>query len=360
MKRCQLLAICLSLLSPLLAYGHSGSVSYVHIENADHPAVSISLDLLDLEYVIGIDTNGDAAITWGELSSQDSSIARYVTERLTFSRGDTACVLTLNDLQVEQINDGEYAVMRGQARCADKGAMSLRSNLLFDVDVAHRSLVEWRSGDATSLAVLTSAARVSDQPSLGRSQVAEFAMFAAQGMWHIWTGFDHLAFVLILLLPASRRTVASVFDWRRLIGIVSAFTLAHSLTLALAVSGVVVPPERPIEIAIAASVSVAALTNMVPRAHAIGAATAFTFGLLHGFGFASALQGLGATQGSFSAALVAFNLGVEAGQLFVVAAVLPLLFMLRKTPLYATRIVPGISLIVAVIGSAWVWERAIS
>lgn len=359
----RLALICIGVLASFGVRAHSGSASYIHIdESAATPTIAIAVDLRDVEYAVGLDANADRTITWGELSNREAKLAGYLAARVVFSRGDVACEVSFADLQVDDIDGGAYAVMSGAASCPRGGASAMQSNLLFDLDAEHRSLVEWRRGALQSLAVLSNAQRSIRAPDQNIGLLERLAAFANEGMWHIWTGFDHLAFLLVLLLPATtaRARESRGFDWRKLVAIVTSFTLAHSITLALAVTDVVSLPERPVEIAIAVSVIVAALTNLWSRAPAIGVPTAFCFGLLHGFGFASALRGLDAAPESFAPALVGFNLGVEAGQLIVVAAALPLLLIVRRSAIYASRLVPAMSLAVAVLGAVWVWERTLS
>ena len=165
-------------------------------------------------------------------------------------------------------------------------------------------------------------------------------------MLHIWAGFDHILFLLSLLLPAvlvpsadfrrgvGRRSRASETAFWDVLKVVTAFTVAHSITLSLATLGVVSLPSRLVESAIAASVVLAALNNIRPVVHGGRWIIAFCFGLIHGFGFASVLADLGLPQGSLLLALVAFNLGVELGQLAIVAVFLPLAYALRDTLFY--------------------------
>jgi hypothetical protein len=356
----RMLAVVVIALLPALAIAHSGSASYIHLTDMDDGLrVAVSLDLRDAEYAFGLDVDRNGDITWGELLARRHAVETYIRERVMIQRGGVECDLALNDLKVDELNGSVYAVTQGVGTCAGRKALAVQSNLMFDLDAGHRTLIELTSDSATTLAVLTSSQREWH----GTSQagvLAQLSAFALEGMLHIWSGFDHLAFLLILLLPAFivNERGSRAIAWRKLVAIVTAFTLAHSITLALAVSGVVKAPERAIEVAIAVSVIVAALTNLVPRAHSIGVPTAFAFGLLHGFGFASALAGLGTTTSSFASALVGFNLGVEAGQLVVVAAAFPLVYWVRTWPSYAARVVPIASLLVAMLGAVWVWERA--
>jgi hypothetical protein len=187
-----------------------------------------------------------------------------------------------------------------------------------------------------------------------------------QGVWHIWIGIDHVLFLLSLLLPA-------VLVWRAghwhpvgrfrdsfwdVFRIVTSFTVAHSITLSAAALGVVSLPSRWVESAIAASVLLAALNNVSPLVHRRRWAVAFGFGLIHGFGFAGVLSGLGLPQGALALALVGFNLGVEAGQLVIVAAFLPFAFRLRGGWVYRRLILVGGSATVAALATLWLIERA--
>lgn len=356
------LVLLLSLCSGLAAMAHSGSTSYLLLtETEDRIDLAVSMDLADLEYALGVDADGNGELTWGELRATSALFEAHVRERVRLRREESDCAIAFNDLKVDEINGSPFAVLYGGVACPGSGALDVRSNLMFDLDAGHRTLIEWSHEGRSDLAVLTSALREwRAEPQ--SNALTNLLAFAREGMLHIWSGLDHLAFLLILLLPVCISSVGAqrAIAWRKLIFIVSAFTLAHSITLALAVTGVLQPPARPIEVAIAASVTIAALTNLIPKARSIGAMTAFAFGLLHGFGFASALEGLGASKSSFATALAGFNLGVEAGQLIVVAAACPILIWLRAYPAFAMRFLHVSSLLVATLGVVWVVERAIA
>jgi hypothetical protein len=143
--------------------------------------------------------------------------------------------------------------------------------------------------------------------------------------------------------------------------VVTAFTVAHSLTLSLAVLGVVAPPSRLVESLIALSVMIAAANNVVPVVTRYVWGVAFGFGLIHGFGFASVLVDLGLPKSALALALFGFNLGVELGQLAIVAAFLPFAFafLLRRTSSYRRWLMPAGSLAVAGIAMLWLVERSL-
>jgi hypothetical protein len=189
-----------------------------------------------------------------------------------------------------------------------------------------------------------------------------------QGVWHIWTGYDHVLFLLVLLIPAvfratpGGRVAVPAFEEAalRVVIIVSAFTAAHSITLACAALDWIRLPSRLVESVIAASIFVAALSNFLPRtAGGRSAWLAFGFGLIHGFGFAGALSEIGAEGAPLWRTLLAFNLGVEAGQLAIVAAFLPIAYSLRQTRIYRTAVLYGGSSIAGLCALFWFWERAI-
>jgi hypothetical protein len=140
--------------------------------------------------------------------------------------------------------------------------------------------------------------------------------------------------------------------------IVTAFTVAHSITLSLATLGLVSLPSRWVESAIAASVVLAALNNIWPLFQARRWSVAFVFGLVHGFGFASVLADLGLPQGVLAVALVGFNVGVELGQLAIVAVFLPLAFALRRSLFYRRGLLLGGSWLIALLAAVWFLERA--
>jgi len=193
------------------------------------------------------------------------------------------------------------------------------------------------------------------------SVLHEAGRFLRLGVEHIFTGYDHLAFLLGLLLLGG--------SLRQLAGIVSSFTLAHSVTLGLAALGVVSIPSSVVEPAIAASVVAVAVENLwalrpgpdasrhVQEAIRLRWRLTFCFGLVHGFGFASALQDLGLPRAALAAGLVSFNLGVELGQLTLVLAVVPVLRALRRRPGLRAPAAPALSWTIAALGIVWLGQR---
>jgi hypothetical protein len=245
--------------------------------------------------------------------------------------------------------------------------LDVEYQLLFDLDPTHRGLLQLSKGDISEFVILSP-----ENPQIAidfsnSNQWQTFRQFVTEGIWHIWIGYDHILFLLCLLLPSVVRktTLGWVQNghftntlWQ--VGkIVTAFTLAHSITLLLAVLQLVSLPSRLIESAIAFSVIVVAVNNIYPFFSERAWFVAFLFGLIHGFGFASVLTDLGLTSGSLGASLLGFNIGVEIGQLVIVAVFLPIAYQLRCYWFYKRVILHAGSQAIMLLAMVWFLQRAL-
>jgi hypothetical protein len=237
--------------------------------------------------------------------------------------------------------------------------------MLFDLDALHRGLLRLDLDGQTHSAVIAPDAQ---QQMFQAGEVAlltQFGQFFVEGVWHIWIGFDHILFLLALLLPVVlvreagrwRGVVRFGDSLREVLWVVTSFTVAHSITLSLAALDVVSLPSRLVESAIAVSVVLAAANNLKPLVSQRRWLVAFVFGLIHGFGFASVLAELGLPQETLVLSLIGFNLGVEAGQLVIVAVFLPLSFALRHTNFYRQVVFKGGSALTMALALVWLMER---
>jgi hypothetical protein len=317
---------------------------------------------------IGLDGNDDGQITWGELRARHDTLAAYALSRLTLSADEALCVSRASEHWVDYHSDGAYAVLRFAVECpAAPRILNLRYRLFFDLDPLHRGLLRLEYQGVTQTAVFSPEQSTRHVDLATVSPWREFLEFTREGIWHIWIGFDHILFLISLLLPAvvwrEARCWKAVDGFRPafwgVFKIVTAFTVAHSITLTLATLGIVNLPSRWVESAIATSVILAALNNLYPMVRTQLWWVAFAFGLVHGLGFASVLQDLGLPKNSLLTALVGFNLGVEVGQLTIVGIFLPLAFGIRHTWLYQ-RLALGLgSSLIAVLASVWLLERSL-
>jgi hypothetical protein len=348
------------------AAAHKPSDSYLTLER-DGAALRARWDiaLRDLDVAITLDANGDGEITWGEVRAKRDAIVAYALSRLDVRSGGVVCSLRPAPLLIDEHSDGAYAVLQLAGACPQPGpGLSVEYRLLFDLDPTHRGLLQYVEAGRVHSAIFSADARTR---TLGAgTSWQQLAAYLREGIWHIWLGFDHILFLLSLLLPAVllRRGAewhpaesfrAAFIDVAK---IVTAFTLAHSITLTLAALGVVSLPSRWIESAIALSVVLAAINNVFPMVSHGRWLAAFAFGLVHGFGFAGALRDLGLPAGSLALSLFGFNVGVEIGQLGIVGVFLPAAFALRRTWTYRRVVLAGGSALIVVIAGIWLVERA--
>jgi hypothetical protein len=355
------------LLAAAPARAHKPSDSYLTLDvreaNVDG---QWDIALRDLDMAIGLDQDGNGELTWNEVRARHDAIAAYALARLKLASAGAPCPLRVTEQLLDNHSDGAYAVLRLHADCGGAvSALEVDYRLLFDIDPQHKGLLQLRHAGQVSTAIFApDSARQSLQVA-DASGWRQFGDYVRHGVWHIWIGFDHILFLLSLLLPAvlvyrdrrweGRTTFrAAAVD---VLKIVTAFTLAHSITLTLATLGVVSLPSRLVESAIAASVVLAALNNVWPLFHGRRALVAFAFGLIHGFGFASVLLDLGLPKAALLLSLVGFNVGVELGQLAIVLLFLPLAYLARNTVLYRRGVLGLGSCLIVLVALAWLVER---
>jgi hypothetical protein len=370
----QLLAVILLCGCSIASHAHKPSDSYLTlIQDAKGTWLEGQWDiaLRDLQHALDVDRNGDGAITWGELKAAQGAIVTYAFSHLgieAIARGDRErCTVQPRGLLFDEHVDGGYAVLRFGVSCPFRAAeLALHYRLFFDLDPNHRGLLNVRAAGATQALVMAESSSIATLNLGAPDRLSQFRAFADEGMWHIWKGYDHILFLLTLLLPAV--VLFRNGQWRAreslrdalldVLKIVTAFTLAHSLTLTLAVLGLIALPSRLVESAIAATVLLGALNNLFPLVRERRWAVAFAFGLIHGMGFASVLKDLGLEGGQLALALVGFNLGVEVGQLAIVLAFIPLAYGLRATRFYRQAFMPVGAVAISLIAAYWLASRA--
>ena len=306
----------------------------------------------------------------------DGPAMTTLLQHLRIGTDGTSCALEAPRHTSGQRSTGETLVMHFEATCGGSPRqLTVDLNSLFAADPKHLVLLKLQMRDLERTAAL-SADSARQVFTLGTLHWTErLASDMRSGAWHIWTGFDHLLFLLALLLPAvllpsaplhptssrhgtepAARTLPSVL--LEVLKVVTAFTLAHSLTLTLAGLSLVSLPPRLTESVIALSVLLAAALNLRSGDNVPRWTMAFAFGLIHGFGFASALGELDASGSTLALTLLGFNVGVEFGQLACVAVFIPLAFLLRQRSWYRSIAVRGGSVAIALLAGLWFAERA--
>jgi hypothetical protein len=368
MRVLRLWLVCLCALCSFSAWAHKASDSYL-VLNVQGTAVNGQWDiaLRDIDFALGLDANGDGAITWGELRARNKDITAWALGHLSLQRGGD-CTLQVDQHLVDAHSDGNYAVLVLSGTCpSSTQALQIHYRLLFDLDALHRGLLRLNLDGITQTAVLGPDTGVLTLRAGEASRLDQFVQYVVEGIWHIWIGFDHILFLLSLLLPAVLVHTAKRWQGvatfrialREVLWVVTAFTVAHSITLTLAALQIVALPSRWVESAIAASVVLAAANNLWPVVEHRRWVVAFVFGLIHGFGFASVLTDLGLPADTLVLSLLGFNLGVETGQLAIVAGFLPAAYLLRNTALYRRGVFMGGSALTLLVALVWLAERAL-
>ena len=354
---------------------HSSSNSYLTLYALnDQLTLRVDIHLRDIDLIFDLDTNRDGQVTWGEAQMRSSELSQWLDQGLQISASGINCDLSQVDLQVSRLADGTYLSAQWFPKCPTitdiaNTNFTLRYNLIFQQDSLHRGLLKVDLPNLQSSALL-SPERPETQVSLVESSTLRvFGRYIIEGIWHIWIGIDHILFLISLLLLAPLQTSRlRITQWSAaqqarpvmldVLAVVTAFTLAHSITLGLTVLKWFTPPANLVEFAIALSVVLAAMNNLLGINSLKRWRLAFIFGLIHGFGFANVLLDQGLPANAIVAALAGFNIGVEIGQLVIVLVFLLLAWLLRSTFLYRWLVVVGGSIVIILIGTYWILERS--
>lgn len=359
--------LLLLLMGATHTWAHKASTSYLQLQMAG-TAISGRWDiaLRDLDVALGLDRNDDGQLSWGEVRLQQDRIARHVLARLTLRTERSPCVLQLTQLALADHSDGTYASLELAGHCPQAPVdLAIDYQLLFDVDAWHRGLLTLELGG--NHAGLFSPEQRTQHFLAGNASAGDvFLRYLRSGIWHVRTGWDHMLFLAGLFLPVVLRRHGR--QWQAATGLsetlvdsailVTAFTLAHALTLSLAAYGGFALPARWIESGVAASVLFAGLNNLFPMVHRRLAWLAAGFGLVHGAAMAGALIELGLPANARVWALLAFNLGVEIAQLLVLLAVVPVSFAFRHSAAYRRLVLVPASMLITLTGLWWLVQRA--
>lgn len=325
-----------------LASAHKASDSFLYIT-----AEQIRLDIAvqDMLRIGVLDLNDDGVVSWSELRATESAFSKIVSQHIVLSHGDQVCPSDVKLRGVSEHSDGPYASWSLVSICLSNSAVRLDYSLLFNIDPQHRALLLSNVTGDSQLSVLSPSS-----PSLVLNErvsaLSTAKIFLWQGVVHLLVGYDHMLFLLALLLPATRRknldseraSLRRVFTDVAIV--ITMFTLAHSFTLVAASLAWFSLPSQAVEIAIAISISLAAFMAIMDVNTRLQRGLAMGVGLIHGFGFAGVLSDLLAASPLKLLALGSFNVGIELAQLALVIIVLPVLYRFSFQPLYQRRVFP--------------------
>ena len=345
------------------AQAHLSSDSYLHIDidAAGRPSGQWDISLRDLDAAIGL-AGADGAITWGQLKARRAAIEAYAYDRLSID----GCALRPGDLLVDRHAGAAYAVLRFTTDCQSAPSpRQIHYRLLFDLDPTHRGLLTLVTPAGERSEVLSPDRADIGLDGVEDSTASSFLHFLGFGVSHILFGYDHLLFIVVLLIFAAFHR--SETGWKPLerfadaalgtLAILTAFTLAHGVTLTLSLFHLIDAPARFVEPAVAATIMGAAVDNLIPLLSFARWTIAFGFGLVHGLAFASALGPMRLSTSGLLYALAGFNGGVELGQIAVAALLMPLVFTARRKRLYVSFIAPALTVLAFLLALLWFIDR---
>ena len=405
------------------AWAHKGSDAYLDVQQVAEVAgdtssaalavrsyrFTLAVAIKDLDLLLPLDANADGKVTWGEVKAALPSITALANDTVKLEAsngalpagtallepGANGCRLDWRLDGIDRRGDGAYVRMAAQPRCSAVDALALRYTLLGAQDANHRLLVAGHVGGrallttmspmqpdglllVSALAAPGSPASAGDERAGSRWQTLRD--YFVLGMQHLLQGYDHLAFLLALVLPlrlalfvaapaitsakgdgapGTATTVPTVGVWWALLAIVTAFTIGHSVTLVLATMGWTHASPRWVEPAIALTIVFTALLNLRPLPWVRTDVLALMFGMVHGYGFAGLLIEAAAPGQLLPWALGGFNLGVEAGQLVAVCGWVLLSQSMVGKAWYPTLVVRGGSILLVLLAAWWFWQRVV-
>jgi len=367
-------------LSASSAFGHSVGEDYIFLSISKEGEIEgrFEFHFDDLKEKLDIDVDGDSAdLIQANLDKSAAKVHAYIEENFEMKGDDTPISLkfTTQSVMKEVAHYAQYHFRASVPSLPDK--LSFRHEMMREGDRMHRGLLVLNYNPVTDTKYGEEHVAMIFRPT-DEEQVLDLRepipdlltpkAFIWQGILHIWIGIDHILFLVVLLLPAVLRREDN--SWVpvesfgkaifRVLKIVTLFTLAHSVSLALAALGFISLPGRLVESIIAASIILVALNNIFPRFKEGSAFVICGFGLFHGLGFASVMSDIPFRMENLEKVLIAFNVGVEIGQIAIVIVAFILLFPIRKLAIYQPGVLRLGSAAAGLMATYWFIERAFS
>jgi hypothetical protein len=344
--------IALGLTGPRTVSAHKINTSYTNlVVSADTIKVRVRFDDFDM-MKIGLDQDGDGLLFYEEMEAGLDQTFAFAQENLKLRVNGERVVLLRGKGDISPDNKGNMFanLYMGARLTAPATRLEVQVDWPERFGDDHKNLAKiLLPGQPLVQAIFSAEAPMQTFATAEqKSLVEQIYEFIALGFEHIFLGYDHIMFLLALIVVGGRLL--------NLVKIVSAFTVAHSITLCLAVLEIVSLPPKLVEAGIALSIAYVAMENFWLKRTDYRWMLTFAFGLVHGFGFANVLRDLGLPTRGLIASLFSFNIGVEIGQVLIVAIIFPLIAWLNRQA-YQRTVVLVVSTIIGLFGLGWFVER---
>ena len=361
------------------SFAHKFNESYVYFDVTDTTLSGrIEVTLTNLAQVLAQDGTVSTPITEDAALARSEEIFAYFNERMQLLTDGVRYDVSFHSIDFLQTDFDTFAALKFDVLgiASTPTTLQMSYDALFgDIDPTHRGYALIGSNTRNGMGENESFISLVFAPGDGIKDLylndeptgEVFKTFLEHGVWHIWLGFDHVLFLVTLLLSSVMFIQAARWEpsdslrasLMNTVKIVTVFTLAHSVTLTLATFSIVTLPVAFVEAVIAISIAVVAVGNLMPRFHTQSWKIVFIFGLFHGFGFANVLEPLGLDPARKALGLFAFNIGVELGQLVIVLLVFPILYAIRALPAYRLIGLQAGSVALIAIAMFWFVERTV-
>ncbi len=350
------------------ASAHQSSIKYFEL-TVDDNAIEVRVRTARADLATPLRSTDEREPAAAEILAQGNAVGRFVAGWLAVVVNAAPCVPQATTVAIDA--DPRFVAVQWRLQCAIAvTSLALSFDEFFVLDQQHLAMVRLVAPgtDAVNLVVRADAPRI--ELTIGAERPTRYGTWVRLGLDHIYSGTDHICFLFVLLLVVVIRGTKGEAGWqwqaetplralRHTAAVVTAFTVAHSITLIAASLQLIALPGRLVEVVIAGSIVYTAIENIVHPAVRWRFALTFGFGLIHGLGFASALAEL-LPPSDVVVPLLSFNIGVELGQLSLVIVALPLLWLLVRvvgTLHYRRLVMPAISVVAGGLGTWWLLQR---
>ncbi len=337
---------------------HQYHESYITIDyNSSKPSLEWQIEGDNLNIVLkNLDDNQNSIISWRELKNHREEILNYAERYIKIELNNKNLPIELKEFKLKRYDDQTYIVTSIQIPKKLPQNIKIDYNLFFEIDKLQKLIIKIYDKNSTKAYILSPNERNLSINFQKTTLFNSLKRFFVEGIWHILIGLDHILFLLMLILPSVKNQT----DFKKVLieiaKVVTAFSIAHSITLGLSALEIISISSKLVNVMIAVTVLLTALNNIFEKVKESYWQIAFIFGLIHGFGFANALGEFHNIK-YFIYFLATFNIGIEFGQLMIVSTLLPILFIMRETAIYKKGILKFGSIVTALIAIYWIYVR---